>query len=81
MSSLFKTKRSVFQTHIYNTYYWLIRLLVNILFCVAVGVLFILLPKGVIPYVLLITGAIGLCLINLVLDYKEVVNRVGDRDV
>ena len=80
MSSLFKTKRSVFQTHIYNTYYWLIRLLVNILFCVAVGVLFILLPKDVIPYVLLITGAIGLCLINLVLDYKEVVNRVGDRD-
>ena len=81
MSSLFKSKRSVFQTHIYNTYYWLIRLLVNVLFCVAIGVLFLVLPKGIIPYVLLIISAIGLCLINLVLDYKEVVNRVGDRDV
>ena len=80
MSSLFKSKRSVFQTHIYNTYYWLIRLTANIAFCVIVGVLFWLLPQGVIPYILLIFSALLLCLFNLILDYKEVVNRVGDCD-
>ena len=80
MSSLFKTKRSVFQTHIYNTYYWLIRLVVNLTVCVIVGVLFWLLPQGVIPYILLTFSAVLLCLINLILDYKEVVNRVGDCD-
>ena len=80
MSSLFKTKRSVFQTHIYNTYYWLIRLVVNLTVCVIVGVLFWLLPQGVIPYILLTFSAVLLCFINLILDYKEVVNRVGDCD-
>ena len=74
MSSLFKSK-------IYSTYYWLIRLVANITFCVIVGVLFWLLPQGVIPCVLLIFSAVLLCLFNLILDYKEVVNRVGDRDV
>lgn len=71
---------SIFKSKIYSTYYWLIRLVANIIFCVIVGVLFWLLPQGVIPYVLLIFSAVLLCLFNLILDYKEVVNRVGDRD-
>lgn len=71
---------NVFKSKIYSTYYWLIRLATNITFCVIVGVLFWLLPQGVIPYILLIFSAVLLCLFNLILDYKEVVNRVGEKD-